>query len=153
MVSAATIAALAVAVAAFVALAPAGEDSIPRDSYTLAAERICLQSKQHIVTAAKEGGSGYARELVPIVVSWREQLANLRVPSDRTEQVRQLDEALREVEIEVATLARLSEGPNRARILAVARRADVASAEVEQAIAALGLSRCARATIGSLPGG
>jgi hypothetical protein len=148
MISIASIAALLIAVAAFIAIAPSDDDSIPRDRYTLAAERICLQSKQHIVAAANEGGGAYARQLVPIVVRWREEFAGLRVPDDRTEQARQLDEALREVEIEVAALARISEDGDRGRMLASAKRTDRATAEVEQAIAALGLSECAGATIG-----
>lgn len=145
-ISALTIAALAVAVVGFIALDPSDEDSIPRDRYTLAAEQICLKSKRSIATSA--GGSGYARELVPIVVAWREQLAELQPPADRQEQSRRLDEALREVEIETAALARLIEAGDRGQILASAKRADAATAEVEQAIDGLGLSQCAEVTIG-----
>ena len=150
LITAGTIAALAVAVAAFIALSPS-EDSIPRDRYTLAAEKICLASKRHIVGAGSVGGSAYARQLVVLVVSWREQLADLHVPEDRREQARNLDEALREVEIEVAALARISEGGDRAQALASAKRAEAATADVEQAIADLGLTKCARATIGVSP--
>jgi hypothetical protein len=151
LITGVTIAAFVVAVVGFIALSADDEDSIPRDRYTLAAERICLSSKQSIVTASGAGGSAYARQLVVIVVSWREQLADLQVPEDRLEQARQLDEALREAEIEVAALARISETGNRARTLASAKRAEAATADVEEAIADLGLSRCARATIGVSP--
>ena len=150
LVTGATIVALVVAVAAFIALSP-NDDSIPRDRYTLAAEKVCLTSKQNIVGVGSVGGSAYARQLVVLVVSWREQLADLKVPEDRREQARQLDEALREVEIEVAALARISETGNRARTLASAKRAEGATADVEQAIADLGLTKCARATIGVSP--
>jgi hypothetical protein len=151
LISLATIAALAVAVIAFIAISPSGEDSIPRDHYTLSAERICLRAKQRIVLAGREGGSSYAHQLVPIVVRWREELTELSAPADRREKVQALDNALREVEIEVAALARISEGGNRARILASAKRTDLATAEVEKAIADLGLSRCASARLGTLP--
>lgn len=146
LISAATIAALVVAVIAFIAISP-DDNSIPRDRYTLAAEKICLQSKRHIVVAANAGGS-YARQLVPIVVRWREELGDLKVPSDRVEQERALDEALREVEIEVAQLARLGERGDRVGVIAAAKRADTATATVEEAVANLGLSECAKATIG-----
>jgi hypothetical protein len=146
----ATILALAVAVAAFIALSPSDEDSIPRDRYTLAAESICLRSKQNIIAARRSGGE-YARQLVPVVVSWREQLDELKVPPDREEQIQALDEALREVEIEVAALSRISEAGDRARTLASAKRTEAATAEVEEAVADLGLSRCAEATIGISP--
>lgn len=151
LISLVTIAALAVAVIAFIALSPDDEDSIPRDRYTLSAERICLQAKQKIVLAGREGGSSYAHQLVPIVVHWREELADLSAPADRREKVQALDDALREVEIEVAALARISEEGDRARILASAKRTDLATAEVEKAIAELGLSRCASARLGTLP--
>jgi hypothetical protein len=150
-VSLATIAALAVAAIGFIALA-ADEDSIPRDRYTLAAERTCLQAKRQIVAAGQAGGASYARQLVPIAVAWREELAASRPPADRREQAEELDRALREVEIEAATLARVSAAGERARTLAVAKRTDLASAEVERAIADLGLSECAGATLGFLPG-
>ncbi|HEX5928541.1 MAG TPA: hypothetical protein VFY48_04030 [Solirubrobacterales bacterium] len=148
--SIATILALAIAVIGFVALA-ADDDSVPRDHYTLAAERICLQAKRQIVAAGEDGGSAYARQLVPITVSWREALGELRPPADRSEKVSDLDLALREVELEAAALARASEAGDRARTLAIARRTDLASAEVEEAIATLGLSECAGATLGFLP--
>lgn len=149
-VSVATIVALAVAVVGFFALA-SDDDSIPRDRYTLAAERSCLQAKRQIVAAGKEGGGAYARQLVPIAVSWREALAETPPPADRRRQARDLDLALREVEIEAAALTRASEAGDRARTLAIAKRTDLASAEVEEAIAALGLSECASATLGFLP--
>lgn len=146
-VSAATALAILAAVVAFVALKPEDE-GIPRDSYTIAADHICLKAKRQIVGAGREGGSSYARNLVPIVANWHSQFDALQVPSDRIEDSERLDAALREVEIEAAALARTAEGGNQARILAVAKRADTATAEVESAIASLGLSECASATIG-----
>jgi hypothetical protein len=151
LISLATIAALAAAVVAFIAISPNDENSIPRDRYTIGAERTCLRAKRQIVLAGQEGGSSYAHQLVPIVVSWREELAERRAPADRREKVLALDNALREVEIEVAALARISEEGNRRRILASAKRTDLATAEVEKAIADLGLSKCASARLGTLP--
>jgi hypothetical protein len=146
MITAATVLAIVVAIVAFIALSP-DEDSIPRDGYTLSAERICLKAKGQIVSAANEGGSEFAAKLVPIVVRWREQLAELTPPADRTQQVGGLDDALREMEIEAAGLARTIETGSRAQILAGASKAEAASAEVEASVATLGLSECTAATI------
>lgn len=148
LISATTLAALVIAVIAFIAIAPSDDGEIPRDRYTLANERICLEAKQQIVAASKVSGPAYARLLVPVVVRWREQVAELKTPADRVEKTQALDDALREVEIELATLARVGEEGDRALALASAKRADNATAEVEQAVAELGLSECATETIG-----
>ncbi len=145
-ITAVTVLAIVVAIVAFIALSP-DEDSIPRDGYTLSAERICLKAKAQIVSAANEGGGDFAAELVPIVVRWREQLAELTTPADRAQQVGGLEDSLREMEIEAADLARTTAAGSRAQILAEARRAEAASAEVETAVAALGLTECTAATI------
>lgn len=152
MITVATVLAIVVAIVAFIALSP-DEDSIPRDGYTLSAERICLKAKGQIVSAANEGGSEFAAKLVPIVVRWREQLAELTPPPDRAQQVGDLDDALREMEIEAADLARTIAAGSQAQVLAEAREAEAASAEVEAAVAALGLSECTAATIEFMPNG
>jgi hypothetical protein len=149
IVTALTALAAVVAVAGFIALS-AADDSIPRDGYTLSADRICLNAKSQIVDAAN-GPGDFARDLVPIVVRWREELAELDPPADRVGEVAQLDDALREMEIEAATLARASEGQDRALVLAAAEAAEAASGDVESAVASLGLSECAAARIGFNP--
>ena len=64
VISAATVGAIAVAIAAFIALKPSA-DGIPRDAYTIEAERICLNAKQRIVTAERSGrASTFAAALV-----------------------------------------------------------------------------------------
>jgi hypothetical protein len=146
IVTALTALAVAIAVIAFITISP-HEASIPRDGYTLSAERICLNAKAQIVDAANRRGGDFARQLVPIVVRWREQLTELDPPPDRADEVMRLDTALREMEIEAAGLARRSEGAAQAVILAGAQHAEAASAEVESAVAALGLSECAAARI------
>lgn len=152
IVTALTALAIVVAIVAFATLST-DETSIPRHGYTLSAERICLNAKRQIVGAANEGSGDFARQLVPIVVRWREQLAELEPPPDRSDEVASLDEALREMEIEAAGLARRSEAGSRAVILTSAQQAEAASADVESAVAALGLSECAAARIGFRPDG
>ena len=151
LVTLGTVAAIAIAIGAFVALKPADDDSIPRDAYTIAADRMCLDAKRQIVAAERSnaGDSGrLARALVPIVASWRSGFRALRVPGDRLDQARRLDAALRGVEIETAGLALTADERSRSRTVARAKQVDLATTHVEQAIADLGLGQCARAKIG-----
>jgi zinc ribbon protein len=151
LITAATVLAFAVAIAAFIALKPS-EDTIPRDAYTIAADHLCLNAKREIVVAERQssrvGTSVFASELVPIVAAWRSRLHELRVPPDRIEQAKLLEAALLEAEVKMGTLARVAEGGGKQQILASAKQADTASADVEEAVSALGLSRCADARIG-----
>lgn len=151
-----TVLALAIAIAGFIALSPKDDETIPRDSYTLAAERICLGAKRQIVAAeqsavrqAERGdSSAVARALVPIVAGWRAELGVLKTPEDRVQKADELDRALREVEIQVAKLALVADTGNRKMTLGQARRVDAETAGVEAATASLGLSECAGETIG-----
>jgi hypothetical protein len=157
LVSIATAVAVAAAVAAFIALKPSGH-SIPRDAYTIAADRLCLDAKGEIISAEQRFGrpgtrdtSAFAHELVPIVEAWRSKVGKLAVPPDRVELARELEAALLEAEIQIAALARVAAKGNEKVTLVSARRADAASAGVEEAVAALGLTQCANATIGFSP--
>lgn len=156
LLTASTVLALVIAIAGFIALNPKGDETIPRDSYTLAAERICLGAKRQIVAAeqsavrqAEHGdSSAVARALVPIVASWRAELGVLKTPEDRVQKAEDLDRALRDVEIQVAKLALVADAGDRKHTLDQARRVDAETASVEAATASLGLSECAEATIG-----
>lgn len=153
-ISAATVLAVLVAVASFIALKPSDE-GIPRDAYTIAADRLCLASKRGIVAVERNFGRGgaesvgtVARELVPIVAAWRSQLHELRVPADRVELARQLEAALLEAEVQIGGLARVADTGSTSRTVAKAKEADAASSEVEEAVASLGLTHCAEGAIG-----
>lgn len=156
MLTGGTVLAVLVAIAAFIALRPADEGTIPRDAYTLAAERICVNGKQRIVAAERsalqtkdQGGEAtLGRSLVPIVATWRAELQAMTAPSDRTDLANDLAAALRAVEIQVAKLALVADTGDRAKTLEQARRVDAETALVESAVAALGLEECARDTIG-----
>ncbi len=159
LVSAATALALAVAIAGFLALDSAEDDEIPRDAYTIAAERMCIAAKREIVTVERRslnqpsarGVSALAEDLLPIVATWRSSFRALNVPADRLEQARELDSSLRDVEIEIGGLARVADPGDSRRTLTSAKRADEAAARVEEAISDLGLSQCARLAIGFSP--
>jgi zinc-ribbon domain len=151
LLTAATIVALLVAVVAFIALKPGEEASIPRDAYTVEADSLCLSSKEAIVAIERqykgEVAAG-ARELVPVIGSWRTQMGDLTPPPDRVELAGRLEAALVEVEAQIGGLARVAKGDDRQQTVAKAAEADVASSAVEEAVAALGLSHCAEAKIG-----
>lgn len=154
LITAATVIALLVAVAAFIALDPA-EDEIPRDAYTVAADRLCLDSKRSIVAIERsftpQGPEVVARELVPVIAAWRSQLNGLNPPADRSDLARELEAALLQAEVQIAGLARVAKSGDQRQTVAKARQADAASTEVEEAVAALGLDECAEAAIGVAP--
>jgi hypothetical protein len=155
LTTAATAFALVIAVIAFVALKPS-EDTIPRDAYTIAADRLCLGAKGEIVAlerrfSRRPDTSVFAQELVPIVANWRSRFKQVDVPSDRTEEAQGLEAALLEAEIQIAGLARVAAQGNEEKTLASAQQADLASTGVEEAVASLGLSHCSQATIGLSP--
>jgi hypothetical protein len=154
ILSAATAGAVVIAIAGFIALDPT-EDSIPRDAYTIAADRMCVEAKRQIVTAERQslerssaGTGDFARTLVPIVTNWHSEFAALGVPEDRADQVLALNAALQEAGIQIAALALVADKDEESRTLQQARRVDAATADVETAIADLGLERCAGETIG-----
>ncbi len=159
LVSAATVVALLVAVAAFLALDSNEDSAIPRDAYTVTADGLCIASKRQIVASERRSltrrgsaeTSGVAEALLPIVATWRSDFGALSVPADRVEQAGQLDSALLDVEIAIGKLARVAERGDRRQTLASAKEADEAATRVEEAIAALGLSQCGRLTIGLTP--
>lgn len=156
IVTLATIVALIVAIVSLIALKPADDNTIPRDAYTIAADRQCLAAKRQIALAErrslKESDPGaLAETLLPIVATWQSSFRNLEVPSDRLSQAEKMNAALTQVEVEIGALARAAAAGSRAEILASARRADLASASVEDAASELGLSRCANARISLAP--
>jgi hypothetical protein len=155
LASAGTVAALIIALVAFAVLKPA-KDEIPRDAYTIAADRICIEAKHQIVAVERQsvagsgprGSGGFAQALVPAVGTWRLHFQELIVPADRVEEARQLSAALLDAEIKIAKLARAEASGDGKTILATARRADAATTSVEEAASSLGLTECASAAIG-----
>lgn len=155
IITATTFAAILVAIVAFIFIAPAKEARIPRDAYTIAADRICVQAKRQIVASERaslrnrgpQPGS-FAQALVPIVAKWRTEFAGLVYPPDRVELVQGLSTALREVEVEIAALARIADEGVRDATVKKAKQVDEVTSRVEAAVSALGLSHCSRLTIG-----
>jgi hypothetical protein len=152
LITGATAVALIIAGIAFFTLGD-DEETIPRDAYTIAADRMCIAAKRQIVAVERAGLQGKApdssaRNLLPVVAEWRSNFDALEVPSDRLEQARALDAALQEVETRIGALARISAEGDRKTLLARAKAAEEASAEVEEAVSDLGLSHCSSLAIG-----
>jgi hypothetical protein len=148
-----TVVAIVAAVIAFIALKP-DEEGIPRDAYTIKADHLCVDSKAGIVAVERQYGHGdaglstLASELLPIVASWRTQMGELTVPSDRVQLAQQLEAALLEAEAQIGGLARVAKSGSRNEIVAKARQVDASTTAVEEAASSLGLTECEQATIG-----
>ena len=147
-----TVLAIAIALAAFLALEPA--DDGPSGTYAAGLDRSCVEAKRQIAMAqtADAGGEGrverYAQELVRITAAWRASIGDPAEAPDASEEVAGLDSALREVEVEAALLARTARAGREQGVVAQAESADLASARVEEAIAALELQRCSAIGLG-----
>jgi hypothetical protein len=154
MITAATALALVVAVFALIALP--GNDSgsdVPRDAYTVSADRICTNAKKQIGNASNRalnrepnGAEQYARALVPLVVQWRVDFDALKPPPDRLGRAAALDAALRQVEVQAASVA-LAAQSHVPDLLARARELDRRTQDVEGAIRDLGLTDCENVVI------
>ena len=155
LVTAATVAALVTAVIAFIALKPA-EDTIPRDAYTIAADRLCLDAKSEIVAVerrfSRQTGphdtSTFAGNWCPLSPPGIRNSGRCLLPKTGSKVHNCWKRPLLEAEVQIAGLARVATRGGKKKTLESAKQADAASAGVEEAVSALGLSRCAAATIG-----
>lgn len=149
-VTLATVAALAVAIVAFIALEPSSDEAgVPQDALTRELDALCVRHKQEIARAQGSalGGGGtaavdrYAEQAVSIVGAWRAELPS-DVPADRAQSLESLKGALLEAEIQFGTLARIAREANRKQLAVAANRADTATGNVENVVADLELRRC-----------
>jgi hypothetical protein len=147
-----TLAAVLVAVLAFLVLDPSEDEgaSVDQDAYTRALDAACVHHKGEVAAAQRKalgaGGlaavSRYADATVPIVGEWRLELGRAPVPAAHSDQVAALQAALLEVQIETGALARVARESDRLEVAKVAARVDAATAHVEEAVHSLGLARC-----------
>ncbi len=152
MVTLLTVLAIAVAIAAFAVL-PA-KHGIPRDAYTIAADRICVNAKKQIGGTAERAlrrpglarTNAYASGIVLAVAEWRSAFGDLSPPTDRASLAELSDTALRDVEIGAGGLA-LAAQRRSSDVLSRARALDTQTQTVDRTIASLGLSDCAQIVI------
>jgi predicted outer membrane protein len=151
-----TVAALLVAVVAFLALDTSDDGSdLPQDGYARAVDAACVQHKEEIAGAQRAALAGdgfaavshYADSIVPIAGEWRRELGRGTVPSNRAALVEALGSALLEVQIEAGTLARVARESNPREVAKVAAQMDAATANVEAAVDSLDLEHCGRLVI------
>jgi hypothetical protein len=157
LVTLGTIAAIVVALVAFLALEVSDNEGadVPQDAYTRALDSSCVQRKGEIAaaqrTALNGGGlaavSRYADAIVPIAGEWRLELGRGAVPADRSDLVSALQAALLEVQIEAGALARIAREAGPRRVAKAAAGVDAATANVEEAVDSLGLGRCGELSV------
>ena len=157
LVSAGILAALIVAVVAFIALGSDKEMTVPQDGLTKAMDAACVHHKVEVAKAQAEalnahdlaGVSAYADSVVRVAGAWRQELGRLDAPAGRSELIEPLRESLLEVQIEAGGLARASREADQAEIAAAAGRVDAATVNVEDAIKNLELERCSNLIFGT----
>jgi hypothetical protein len=151
-ITAATAAAIAIAIAAFVALDTA-EDEEAVEAYTAAADDVCVEAKERTAATGQRALSGdldpggYAEALVLVTAEWRSNLGALDPPGDRTGEAEALDTALRDMETEAAAVTRVARDGDRKELVEATGRVDERVVQVEQAISELELERCSRVAI------
>lgn len=158
LLTAGTVLALALAVVAFIVL-PANEESVPRNDYVIAADHICVVSKEQVAAAGVKAANGqgpqsverFGRQLVLIAAQWRAALASHGAPAAQIDQARALDVALRDVEVGAGVLTVAAER-GQGDLVGLARKLDERTREVESAIADMGLSHCARLVLAPVAG-
>ena len=151
--------AIAVAVVSFLALDPVGDDDVPRDAYTIAADTACVKGKREIAVAGKRLASDagppnverYGAALLVATAEWRSTARSLEPPADRRARAQELDGALHDVAVDAAGLAQAARAGDQERIDTRVARIDEASGRVEQEIEALDLDECAGLRL--MPGG
>jgi hypothetical protein len=149
MLSAATVLALLVAIAAFVALKPSEGDATPEDAFTRSADRLCVEEKGRVATLERQvlqQGAGnisaFASALVTVLTEWRFGIQDLPATAVDLEASRALDSALLDVLIRAGALARVARTGPQAEIAREAQLVDDASVGVDRQIEQLGLDRC-----------
>lgn len=155
LLSIATVAALVVALGAFIALKPS-EESIAMDSYLRALDSSCSAEKARVSRLELEtlgrrpaDVEEFASVLVTIVAEWHFALQATPPPAIHFEAVKALESAMLDTLIEAGALARVTrEGRPASAVNAQAQAVDRATVGVDRAIQNLGLERCAKAGVG-----
>ncbi len=155
LVTAATVIAVIVAVAAFIAFEPSKDNAATNDAYTRALDQACALKKrtigaleQQTVQQQPPDIGRFAGALVLIVEEWRSDLRQSPPPPIHASATEAYDQALLDVLIQAGALARVARSDSSARVAAKAQSVDSASASVDRAIEELGLAQCADLDLG-----
>jgi hypothetical protein len=156
LLAAGTVLFIVLAVAAF-ALLDTPNDGIPRDAFTLTAEKQCLQAKrvvekqrQATATAPQNGAArSFTDAVLSAVTDWRIALDGLQVPADRAREVKALDDSLLELIIRLGALSEAEDQGQGANVPTLTAAAEESTAGVEAAVKNLGLTDCAAVSLGA----
>jgi hypothetical protein len=154
LLTVATVVAILIAIAAFIAIKPEDEGVI-QDAYLTQLDRTCVAEKERLATLELEtlrrepaDFGEFASVLVTIVAEWRSGLQATPPPPIHAEGVGSLEAALLGALIKAGTLARVSRaGASVPTVGAKAQAVDEATRNVDRAIKQLGLERCARVEV------
>lgn len=153
LTTAATAAAIVVAVAAFLTFEPS-EDEAATGPFAHRLERVCVEKKGTIAALGRETVrqrppdlATYAGALVAIVAEWRLALTEIPPPPEQAAEVRAFDMALLDVLIEAGALGRAVREGETADAVARAREIDLASARIDAAAENLRLEECANLSV------
>ena len=155
MLTAGTVAAVAVALGAFALLKPSEEDKM--DAFTRAADKICVDGKRQIAAiearAVHEDSTNvvaFARALLVAVEEWRLDQGLSNAPPTHASNADALDSALLDLLIWTGALARVAaHGGPPPNLAAAARRVELATKRVDRAAEVLGLQRCVDFSVGA----
>lgn len=150
MVTLGTIAALVIAVIAFLSL-KTNEEGADESAYLQALDRSCVAEKERVIRLEEEtlrqqppDLQEFASVLVTIVAEWRADLESRPAPAEYAIKVQTLERSLLRILIEAGALARLArEETAAARLATQAKVVDEATGESNAAIEGLGLETCA----------
>lgn len=158
LLSAGTVVAAVLAVAAFVALKSGSEET--QDPFMRSLDKACLEEKERIAAFERQAPSRsrasaatFATGLVSLVEEWRLNLAQIPVAPSHAADVHLLDTRLRDVLIEAGTLARVAREGKPQQIVSQAQSVDNATKRADQAIEDLGLSNCSAFKVGATESG
>lgn len=147
LLTAATILAAVLGIAAFIALKADSEGG--PDAFMRSLDKACLEEKERIAALEHEATpsnpesiAAFATQLVALVEEWRLNLAQNPPPASHAEDVRLLDSRLREVLIEAGALARVAQAGDPRRVVSQARAVDETTRRADRAMEELGLTAC-----------
>lgn len=148
-----TLLAIVVVIAAFVVLGTSDDDETPRDSFTLAADRQCLQAKNAVL----KGGPGlgevpleeYSGRVLSAMTDWRNALNAMQVPPDRIAEVTALDASLGELTAGLRAVSRVAREGAGTELASPVQATNTAVVNLEAAVDALGLADCSAVSLGS----
>jgi len=149
IVTAATAAAIVIAIIAFLSLG-SSDDSAEESAYLQGLDRTCVAEKERVIALEREtlqrqpsDLSAFASVLVTIVAEWHSGLRSQAVPTEYASGVAAYEASLLRILIAAGGLARLTrENASGAALASQAKMIDETTKQADEAIEKLGLTEC-----------